>query len=301
MRRPGYIVIILAIAFQFCVGACLAQGQLFSAPTNYPVGEWPVHVSAGDLDNDGDLDLAVSVMGSGDSARFGHVAILMNHGNGTFETAANCTTAAAPHCVSISDIDEDGDNDLCVVNWVSDNLSILTNSGQGVFHLTNTIDVGHKPSWLIGEDVNGDSHIDLAVSNKWANTICILISDGTGGFLSPVYYYGGNWCVSLTAGDIDADNDLDIAVSNGWGDSVEVFRNNGDGTLLPLVSYSVGEWPTAVCLVDLDGDGDNDLVKQPQSSINLHIPKYRRGQFCLYIAVFRGRISSLCRCRRFRW
>ncbi|RKX29251.1 MAG: hypothetical protein DRP47_02125 [Candidatus Zixiibacteriota bacterium] len=56
--------------------------------------------------------------------------MLLNNGDGTFQTAVNYDVGDYPTSVFSIDLDGDGDNDLAVVNASSDNISILLNNTQ---------------------------------------------------------------------------------------------------------------------------------------------------------------------------
>jgi len=56
-----------------------------------------------------------------------NVSVLLNNGNGTFQTAANYDAGDYPIVVFAVDLDGDSDNDLSVANHFSDNVSVLMN------------------------------------------------------------------------------------------------------------------------------------------------------------------------------
>ncbi len=58
--------------------------------------------------------------------------MLLNLGDGTFAADVLYGAGGVPRCVSIGDLDGDGDADLAVANLNSDNVSVLLNLGGGV-------------------------------------------------------------------------------------------------------------------------------------------------------------------------
>ena len=92
------------------LGAVAADGECgtFASAVAYGAGELPEAVAVGDLDGDGDLDLAVA-NDLGDD-----VSILLNHGDGTFAAAVTYGVANNPRSVAIGDLDGDLDLDLAV-------------------------------------------------------------------------------------------------------------------------------------------------------------------------------------------
>ena len=73
--------------------------------------EDPYSVALGDLDGDGDQDLAAVNWDSDD------VSVLLGNGDGTFQPAVNYGAGDASTSVVIGDLDGDGDQDLAAVNW----------------------------------------------------------------------------------------------------------------------------------------------------------------------------------------
>lgn len=69
---------------------------------------------------------------------------------------------------------------------------------------------------------------------------------------------------SFDLGDVDRDGRLDIVVPSDGGDGVYVFRNvRGDGTCWEATRLGDGaglNWPNIVRLADLDGDGYDDVM-----------------------------------------
>ena len=85
----------------------------FGAAIGYQTTEFgfPTHVVAGDLNDDGFIDLVVS---NGDFP--GTVSILAGNGDGTFQTPINLDSDALPELLALGDPDGDGDLDLIVGN-----------------------------------------------------------------------------------------------------------------------------------------------------------------------------------------
>jgi hypothetical protein len=71
-------------------------------------------VVVGDFNNDGNLDLAVSIASSGSA--FGFVTILPGLGNGTFGPGITLTSAPLPYGIVAADFNGDGGLDLATGN-----------------------------------------------------------------------------------------------------------------------------------------------------------------------------------------
>ncbi|MCR9076406.1 MAG: FG-GAP-like repeat-containing protein, partial [bacterium] len=94
----------------------------FGSATGYPSGSsWAYSVALGDLDGDGDLDMAVA------TAIKNEMNVLLNTGDGTFAPPTGYIVGDGPGRVTLGDLDGDGDLDMAVVNLRSDDISILLN------------------------------------------------------------------------------------------------------------------------------------------------------------------------------
>ena len=78
---------------------------------NYGAGDGPNSVAIGDLNGDGDPDLAVANMDSN------NVSVLLGNGDGSFLSAVNYGAGDGPSSVAIGDLNGDANPDLAVANW----------------------------------------------------------------------------------------------------------------------------------------------------------------------------------------
>ena len=138
------LVIISALLF---FNAAFSQ-DLFNTRIDYAVGDNPSSVFSTDLDGDGDNDLVTANAGSD------NVSILLNNGDGTFQSTFNYAVGVAPHSVFSTDLDGDGDDDIATANNYSNNVSILLNNGDGTFQSAVTYVVGGGPYSVFSTDFN---------------------------------------------------------------------------------------------------------------------------------------------------
>jgi hypothetical protein len=224
----------------------------FAPKVDYGTGSGPLSVFCGDLDQDGDLDLAVA------NAWSDNVSILKNNGDGTFQPKVDYEAGDAPTFLFCADLDQDGDLDLAVTNDADDNVSVLKNNGDGTFQPKVDYLVGVKPYFVFCADLDGDDDLDLAVANWGSFTASILKNNGDGTF-QPAYEHPvpGN-PTSVFCADLDGDWDLDLALTQGW--CVYILTNEGDGTVYNTSEYPAGTDPASVFCADLDNDQDMDLA-----------------------------------------
>jgi hypothetical protein len=223
----------------------------------YAVGNYPRSVFAGDLDGDGDLDLAVA------NRMDNNVSILLNYGDGTFASQMVYTVDDNPKSVCGADLDGDGDLDLATPSFDNHTVSVLLNDGDGTFPSYSIFAVAYNANSVCAADLDRDGDLDLAVTNRAGERISILLNYGDGTF-APYSWYavGVYYPYSLVAADLDEDGNLDLAVT-GSDQCASVLLNYGNGTFAPYSCYNMsnagGATIKSVSAADLDGDGDLDL------------------------------------------
>ena len=184
--------------WQFWVEAGVGPVVFNEVSNNFgPSNDGTFSVVYGDVDGDGDLDLAVG--------NYGQNVVYLNDGDGTFDTTSyNFGTGSdATFRVALGDVDGDGDLDLAVGNTNQQNVVYL-NNGDGTFHATGNSfgPVGDNTSSVAFGDLDGDGHLDLAVGNYYAQNV-VYLNNGDGTFpatgnnsnshfdIKSGWYYGG--------------------------------------------------------------------------------------------------------------
>ncbi|HBC45699.1 MAG TPA: hypothetical protein DCZ43_01495, partial [candidate division Zixibacteria bacterium] len=143
----------------------------FQTPIIYPIGRTLLSLSAADLNNDGHLDLIAS---AGTGYPRGGISLFFNNGDGTFSPGTTYEAGFNPNTVVAANLDNDGDNDLAVVNLDDNNISILQNNGGGVFQAIGLYGTGGYPSSAAIADFDSDGDNDIAVGNSASQTISIM-------------------------------------------------------------------------------------------------------------------------------
>src|SRR5207302_182670 len=96
------------------VAVLLGNGDgTFQAPRNFSTGQGSLSVAVGDVNGDGQPDLAVANSGS----PLGTVAVLLGNGDGTFQAPRNFAAGTGPLSVAVGDVNGDGQPDLAVANY----------------------------------------------------------------------------------------------------------------------------------------------------------------------------------------
>ncbi len=205
-------------------------------------------------DSSGHMDFATANYGAG------NVTVVNNTGGGF--TTTDYSTGAGPSDIVVSDLDNNDDEDIVVVNRNADTISVLLGDSATTTSFAAAVNyaVGDAPRRAMITDLNGDGKDDIVVTNSGSDSIAVLMGNGDGTLAAAVFYAVGDEPISLALGDLNADGNDDAVVGNYAGDSVSVLLGNGDGSFDAKVDSSIGEGPYDVALADLHGDGGADIV-----------------------------------------
>lgn len=233
-------------------GGCLTQ--VLERTGVWPLDVRPVDVAMGDLDGDGDNDLAVTI---GENS--GTVSILFNGGDGSFGLPVNLAACSYAKGVVIGDLDGDADSDLASTSNCFQ-ASILLGDGQGSFTPNGRYGSGYTSSRIAAGDLDGDGVSDLVYVNIGISNVSVLLNDGTGAFPTHAFHTVGDNPHDVVIGDFDDDGDNDVATANFYGGNVSVLTNHGNGTFAGHRTFVAGAGPNGLATADFDGDGRLDLA-----------------------------------------
>src|SRR5258706_10443560 len=230
--------------------------------------------TAGDYDNDGDTDLAVTVQSSKITAA-GGVLLLHNEKNGTFKdvTKAAAITGADKNAgLSFVDYDHDGDLDLYVTRaWEMQgdvgllHSSMWRNNGNGTFtdvSAATGFDKGFNVSNAVGTDYNNDRAVDLVTVGVVSS---IFENPREGAFKRLDHWAAPDTLVGRATGvavlDYDHDGWMDLAITHSGGTALSLWRNNHAKTF-EQIKFPETNWARAygIGAIDYDNDGWVDLV-----------------------------------------
>ncbi len=246
-------------------------------------------MTAGDLDNDGDLDLYFGAWLDGQ-------ALFRNNGDGTFTdvTAASgdLTRVFENWAAVVHDFNSDGLLDIyAAVDGADGEKALLINQGDLSF-VNEAAAYGLLPSFndmgVAMADADNDGDLDLYVTQihdasgnfpAWANTQNVLFVDNGPG-ASPRYTDEAiatgvafcDWGWGCDFADFDNDRDVDLAVTNGFGnqhfatDRSRLFENISTSPLSfaeigVAAGFDDNEIAGGLIAADFNRDGRQDLVE----------------------------------------
>ena len=296
-------------------GSC-RRPVLRGTPRPFPVGD-PVATSGynapalGDVDQDGDMDLTMGVLGGAFNPNRSSVENLYQFeqsGDGDFRVASSrligTVDVGSESFPAFSDLDGDGDLDLLIANKIE-----TDNTRSGGIYLYENTGSPAAPSFAARGplpglpdayhyapafgDLDGDGDDDV-ILGEWRDQVAYYrndrdrrgAGDGDGrGDAMPRWTLVDSAAATLTRGrnttpalgDLDDDGDLDLLIGESSG-ALNYYRNEGSRERpdFQLVSdefqgIDVGR-RSIPTFVDWDGDGDLDLaVGSEASGIRLYV------------------------------
>ncbi|HEX6805740.1 MAG TPA: FG-GAP-like repeat-containing protein [Terriglobales bacterium] len=256
------------------------NGKFENATQNASIDS-TIHVigcTAGDYDNDGFTDLAVS------SDR--GVVLLHNEKNGTFReaTAAAGIKADLASSLTFVDYDHDGDLDLVVTGSASSGSTVtFRNNGDGKFtEVTDAtgLNAGGRGGNAVATDYNNDRAVDIVMTglgpsneeNKGGKLILprLFRNPREGKFIAetPIGFPTETRptpftapAIGVTVLDFDHDGWMDLAFTHPGPPGLTLWRNN-HGKSFEQVKLPETNWVRAygIAAFDYDNDGWVDLV-----------------------------------------
>ena len=264
----------------------------FVLPAQFPPGytgieprpQYPSSVAAADINNDGNVDLAVTSTASYDVFAYydeygnpvfspvshGYLNVLLGNGDGTFTTlwtaqhgGSECFSAA------IGDLNNDARLDLVTGNGYGAGVGVLLGNGDGTFQPGQQFGFASAQGVDLG-DINGDGALDVVTIDPilpyfGGNDALVYLGNGDGTLQEARHNSAG---FDLALSDLNRDGAPDFVISSGGYDEVTFFGDlhvqlsRGNGSFADFQSYPTGatDGPGFILSADFNGDGFPDVA-----------------------------------------
>ena len=263
LNGDGYQDLIVATSYRAFVFLNDGAGSFAQTEQNSLPGHYVYSVAAGDLDGDGDADVAFApeyIYQS--SAYFRNRA---NDGTGTLDHAGSISVASQSYQVSLGDLDDDDDLDAFCASGIS---RILFNGGDSGFSESEqTFDLGPTRDVQRAElaDLDGDGDLDVFLILD-GRVDHVLLNDGTGSFTDAFSTADSLASTGLGVGDLDGDGDLDAFVAtDGDGHRVYLACDTPDITL-PQGQLSEADRESLLLMTESAPDSDTGALTTPEET-----------------------------------
>jgi hypothetical protein len=216
-------------------------------------------INRGDFNNDGILDVVVGNNGVGSD-----VTVYLGNADGTLQPPILTDLGSVqPQDFAIGDFNHDGNLDIAIADYVSQNVSVLLGKGDGTFQTPLVLGTKYSVVSVATADFNNDGVPDLAVGEASydPNIQGVEIFQGLGnGQFNAIGFYqfvDTNTVAKVRAGDFNQDGKIDLAfqllhsVNVLWGGGDGTFRSQQLGTYVETNDMNTG---------DLNQDGKTDIL-----------------------------------------
>ena len=256
------------ILFSNSTNGTFSELQIYSTRSN----SLPSSIAIADLNGDTYKDLIISKYGANS------LTIYSNNQGKTFAEKKNISLGTSrPVFVRTSDLNNDNQTDIVVVNDGTYTIGVLLSQGNFSFKNIDLYSTGYdsKPVALAIDDLNKDTFMDIVVCNLGTDNIGIFYGKGDGRFENQIIYSTEHQSqpTSVVIVDFNDDTYLDIIVSNNGTNNLGIFLNNRNGSFQSQIKYSylTPTYTQSLTSGDMNNDNYADILLVDQINNQFHV------------------------------
>lgn len=246
-------------------------------PTTLKVGKFPSSIAAGDFNQDGKWDLAVSV--TGENKTGAKICVWLGNGKGDFQSPIEIDQGRNPGAIQVADLNGDGISDLITGNYVDyPYLCVLIGKGDGTFQPPAESNAKVYPQDIAVKDFNGDGNLDFLFCG---GGLTLFLGNGNGEHLEEKFLSYDVGATRIASGDVNEDGHMDFVITRFSQNSTNLYIGDGKGNFTDRGSVAEGSGSIGVQLADVNQDGHLDLfvVNQYGANVSVLLGKGNGGFF----------------------
>jgi hypothetical protein len=260
----GLDVVMVELGFGYLVRyRSGAAPRSFESGAQGAGGARPRAIASGDLDGDGDQDLAIADEEGGIFFAFGD-------GAGGIASVSALAIEGEPYDVALGDLDGDGDLDVVAPLREMGALAVVIGDGVGGFAVAELMPLRPDPRALALTDLDGDGDLDVAVVSFEDDFLVLAQGTGAGTFEPFSALPLGRGLYGVAAAQLDA---------QGWVDLVVISRERASAIVVAeldqvvprTLEIGLGLGVVDVVIADLSGDGALDLAVADSLAGGVHL------------------------------
>jgi hypothetical protein len=258
--------------FLCLIGCALCATFASTVLANHRAGDFPLPeiMTAGDFNHDGNLDLAVNLLG------FDNFAVLNGDGKGGFAITRQVEEDTLPKQIVSGDVDGDGQLDIVSVCQWGYNIKVYLGNGGGDFQFASELNGDGEPSRILLADLNKDGILDIVANAPTEGKLLIYFGLGNGRFANTALEletYPNLF--ALETGDFNKDGNVDIAITyfvdtSLTGTHLQILLGDGAGNFAPGQNVVINSQCNNVRAYDLNKDGNLDIILAGAGSENVN-------------------------------